>query len=295
MLVKAPAASLHAVEPVLRQPVARGFDRQMGHMIVARAAPALRAASPDRASYARDIRSPDGDRPRRSCRGWPRESPSTAQICAHEGGDRGLAVGAGDGDDDIGLTAVRSAPPCSANSGADWRLTMIGTPGAGLAPCAGDDRRRARRDRLRNELRAIDAACRASAANRKPGLTSRLSAVRPVIASIARAPAGSAASLADAAAPASTLIGSVLRPSAGLACLASFSRSSSVRMRLDAEQRRDARDDLAGRRHRVPARGREAIGLGRRLRLVEHHQQHISRIVHRKGADERGQALVLAA
>src|ERR1043166_5764123 len=42
---------------------------------------------------------------------------------------------------------------------------------------------------------------------------------------------------------------------------------------LEPEERRDARDHLAGGGHGIPARGRKAVGLGRRLRLIEHDQQ----------------------
>src|SRR6188472_3365898 len=64
--------------------------------------------------------------------------------------------------------------------------------------------------------------------------------------------------------------------------------------RLDAEQRGDAGDELTGGRNGVPASSGEAHGFRHRLRLVEHQQHDISRIVHREGTDKGIQAMVLA-
>src|SRR5690349_24014309 len=64
--------------------------------------------------------------------------------------------------------------------------------------------------------------------------------------------------------------------------------------RLDAEQRGDAGDELPGGRNGVPAGSGEAHGFRHRLRLVEHQQHEIARVVHREGADKGIQAMVLA-
>ena len=73
----------------------------------------------------------------------------------------------------------------------------------------------------------------------------------------------------------------------------SLSAVRQVEARLDAEQRRDARDDGAADRRRVPARGGVAVGLRDRLRLVEHDQHEVARLVGRQHRGEAGQQLGL--
>src|SRR5271166_4994871 len=50
-----------------------------------------------------------------------------------------------------------------------------------------------------------------------------------------------------------------------------------VEARLDSEQGCNTADDRAPDRHRVPARGGEALRLGQRLRLIEHDQNGVAR------------------
>src|ERR1041384_3568485 len=66
-----------------------------------------------------------------------------------------------------------------------------------------------------------------------------------------------------------------------------------IKARLDAEHRRDAGDHLAGGRPGVPARGRKAMRLRQALRLVEHDQDLIARLVGWQDRGERGQQLGL--
>ena len=70
-------------------------------------------------------------------------------------------------------------------------------------------------------------------------------------------------------------------------------RRRQVEARLDAEQRRDPRDHLAGGRRRVPARGGKAVGFRQALRLVEHDQEQIARLVGRQHRHEGGEQLGL--
>ena len=133
-----------AVEPILREPVARGFERQMRHVIGGELAPASRAASPDRASYARDtptVRPDDADRA--EARG---AKAHRLPDLAHEGGDRGLAVGAGDRDHEVGLSAGEARRHAGEQPIADCRHWISrGTPSAPQLSSRWQDRRGARR------------------------------------------------------------------------------------------------------------------------------------------------------
>src|SRR3954454_11447006 len=64
--------------------------------------------------------------------------------------------------------------------------------------------------------------------------------------------------------------------------------------RLDAEQRGYAADQRPGGRNGIPAGGGETHRFRHRLRLVEHQQHDVARIVHGEGADKGIQAMVLA-
>src|SRR5262249_53762304 len=66
-----------------------------------------------------------------------------------------------------------------------------------------------------------------------------------------------------------------------------------VEARLKAEDGRDAGDHLAGDRDRVPAGGGEAVGFRRRLRLVDHDQQEITRLIGRQDRHEAREHLGL--
>src|SRR3546814_35693 len=127
-----------------------------------------------------------------------------------------------------------------------------------------------------------------SAAKRQPADTLRLSAVRPLI------------STSDKAAPGCMLCSSPFNSSVRRK-LASFrshldigdhllDHRLAVVARRHAQQRADALDQAADQRRRDPAAGGVAVGLLGRLRLVDHGEEHVARIVHGKGADEGGDA-----
>src|SRR5262249_28647035 len=133
----------------------------------------------------------------------------------------------------------------------------------------------------------------ASAPNRSPGLTSRLSPLTPVMSSAAERGALTAASgrgcagllraayypdCASDESGGSSNLGSC-RASAPLAraaaCEDQLLRWRQLVARLDPEQRRDPPDHCATDRHGVPAGRGKAVGLGDRLRLVEHDEQSV--------------------
>src|SRR5436309_193376 len=56
--------------------------------------------------------------------------------------------------------------------------------------------------------------------------------------------------------------------------------------RLEPEQGGDAADNGAPNRHRIPSRGGEAVRVGRRLRLIEHDEEKVARLI---GRQDRGE------
>src|SRR5215831_12127978 len=66
-----------------------------------------------------------------------------------------------------------------------------------------------------------------------------------------------------------------------------------VKARLEPEQGGDAADNGAPHRHRVPPRGGEAVRVGCRLRLIEHDEQKVARLVGGQDRSEGGQHLDL--
>ena len=106
-LVKPPAASLHAVEPALVEPVARGLHRRMGDAVVGEFG--QQPVQRDRIGRGqRAIVVAAG----RDDAGGADAGGGMAGLLpdlAREGGDRGLAAGAGDGDHGCRLRAGRSA------------------------------------------------------------------------------------------------------------------------------------------------------------------------------------------
>src|SRR5689334_9675879 len=135
----------------------------------------------------------------------------------------------------------------------------------------------------------------ASAKNRSPGFTARLSTLRP---------------FTSTASACGSIAASSLKRSRSFIVFQSGTRSEArviyallgcprcrknkavgrrqIEARLDAQQRPDADDDFAAGRHRVPTRRDEAMGFRQRLRLVQHDQQLILRIV---GRNDRGEGV----
>src|SRR6266446_781640 len=133
----------------------------------------------------------------------------------------------------------------------------------------------------------------ASAKNRSPGLTARLSTARPFTSTASACGPIAASSLkrsrsfiffqsgpAQLGAPDDYAL---------LGCPRCRKNKAvgrrQIETRLDAQQRSDAGNHLAAGRHRVPARGDEALGFRQRLRLIQHDQELILRIV---GRNDRG-------
>src|SRR5205823_5743373 len=101
------------------------------------------------------------------------------------------------------------------------------------------------------------------------------------------APCGTAASWPMSRTRETATMSAVLLP--GLGLLGELVEIGLGEHRSDPQHRRYALDDPGRGRHGIPAGGRKAIGFRRCLRLVEHHEDRVLRIVHREGADERGE------
>ena len=118
-LVKAPAASLHPVEPALVEPVARRFH---GGMIDAGASEfgkqAVQGDRIGRGERAIVIAAGRGDAGRADAR---RGEPGMLPDLAGEGGDRGLAAGAGNRDHHLRLAAEEARRRSAPAPGADRR------------------------------------------------------------------------------------------------------------------------------------------------------------------------------
>src|SRR3954452_3091917 len=126
-----------------------------------------------------------------------------------------------------------------------------------------------------------------SAANRKPGLTWRESAVIPTISG---SPSGGPRET-PAATDGPELISSVRFNPLSLQALDRQRLGNHGRClvnRRNAQYRRDPLNDAAGRRRHGPAGGRVPEALLGAVRLIDQRQDCITWIMHRKGADERG-------
>src|SRR3954470_16942229 len=133
----------------------------------------------------------------------------------------------------------------------------------------------------------------ASAKNRSPGFTARLSTLRPVTSRAAACGSTTASSLKRSRSFIVFQSGrrAVWRVTYALLGCPRCRKNKAVgrrqvEARLDAQQRPDAGDDLAAGRHRVEARGNEAECLRQRLRLIQHDQQLILWIVGRNDRRE---------
>src|SRR6185312_495470 len=70
-------------------------------------------------------------------------------------------------------------------------------------------------------------------------------------------------------------------------------RRRQVESRLDVQKRPDPGNDIAGGRNGVPAGRDEAVGFLQRLRLVQHDQQLVARLVGRDDGGESGEHALL--
>ena len=166
----------HAVEPLLVEAVRGGFERQVGDA----GARQLVERLMQRDRIGRRQRAVDFERPRddaeRAERG--RLAAGRRPDLPREGGDRGLAAGAGDGDDAIGLTRIE------ARRGVGQRRARVGDLDerrVARRRAFADDRRRALGERVGDEGEAVLLGP-GSAKKASPGRTLRLSAVRPPMA-----------------------------------------------------------------------------------------------------------------
>src|SRR6266550_7266488 len=137
----------------------------------------------------------------------------------------------------------------------------------------------------------------ASAKNKSPGFTARLSTASPLI---------------KAASACGSIVASSLNRSRSLIVFQSGRRGEcyallgsprcrknkavgrrQIEARLDSQQWCNAGNDLAAGRYRVPPRSNKAFGFGQRLWLVQHHQHLELRIVGRNNRGKRVQHLLL--
>src|ERR1700757_4800792 len=155
----------------------------------------------------------------------------------------------------------------------------------------------------------------ATATNRSPGFTVRLSALTPVRSSAAKRTSATASTLRRSASFMATRLdrsaaswlfawcrqmraafrkrksGNGLPPAH--ACQNQLVGGRQVKARLEPEPGGGAADDGAADRHGVPSRGGEAVRLRRRLRLVEHDEKKVARLIGRQDRGEGGQHLGL--
>src|SRR6266851_1028334 len=143
----------------------------------------------------------------------------------------------------------------------------------------------------------------ASAKNRSPGFTTRLSTASPLTSTAAARGAIVASSLKRSRSFMISLVRQApesTRPYSLhglLGCLRCRKNKAvgrrQIEARLDAQKRRDAGDHIAAGRHRVPARGDETVGFLQRLRLVQHDQKLVAGIVGRQDRGKGGQHALL--
>src|SRR6266545_2902027 len=152
----------------------------------------------------------------------------------------------------------------------------------------------------------------AMATKRSPAFTARLSALTPAISSAAkRASLRASAVRSSASFMAWRIVYPRCRASSrdsnepisefrsGLSLPAARARQDQligrrqVEARLEAEQGRNAADDGAANGYGVPSRGGEAMRVGGRLRLIEHDEEKVARLVGRQHRGERGEHLGL--
>src|SRR5215472_4201919 len=147
----------------------------------------------------------------------------------------------------------------------------------------------------------------ATATNRSPGFTVRLSALTPVRSSAAKrasvtasAVRRSASFMATRSRPFSRFLAfawcrqiraAFRKRKGGNGLSPAHARQNQlvggrqVEARLEPEQGGDAADDGAPDRHGVPSRGGEAVRVRRRLRLIEHDEKKVARLI---GRQDRG-------
>src|SRR5256885_12560155 len=142
----------------------------------------------------------------------------------------------------------------------------------------------------------------ASAKNRSPGLTARLSTARPVTSTaspcgsiLASSPKRSRSLILlvrTAALPGAYRDSKFAVPSGLLGCSRCRKNEAvgrrQVETRLDPQEGRNASNNVAPGRHRVPARGDKALGFRQRFRLVQHDQPAGIRGGGRAGGGKRG-------
>src|SRR5262249_26492198 len=155
----------------------------------------------------------------------------------------------------------------------------------------------------------------ATATNRSPGLMARLSALTPARSSAAKRASATASAVRRSASFMATRSRPFSRFVAFAWCRqirAAFRKRKSdnglppayarqnqlvggrqVKARLEPEQGGDAADNGAPHRHRLPPRGGEAVRVGRRLRLIEHDEQKVARLIGGQDRGEGGQHLGL--
>ena len=217
---------------------------------------------------------------------------------AGEGGDRGLAAGAGDGDELLRLA------PVEARRHQRQRPARIvrddeGDAGVGihLGVLAGEDGDGAALHRIGDKAGAIGGRCpearRTENRARPRGCRRRVPRSAIAAGSGRNHQIGSGEVPKEHSSLSFRLCGSGLRPQSGTSIRhQDGSDSPSSELRLDPEQRRRAADDGADRRRGVGGRGR-----GRtfflRLRFVKHDENDILRVVHREGGEEGIEPLVV--
>src|SRR5215813_7532625 len=155
----------------------------------------------------------------------------------------------------------------------------------------------------------------ATATNRSPGFTVRLSALTPVRSSTAKRASLTVSAVRRSASFMATRSRPFSRFVAFASCRqirAAFRKRKSdnglssaharqnqlvggrqIKARLESKQGGDAADDGAAHRHCVPSRGGEAVGVRCRLRLIEHDEKKVARLIGRHYRGEGGQHLGL--
>ena len=171
-LVKPRGADAHAVQPILVEPVRGGLEREMGDAL----ARDLVELPMQRDRIRRRQRAVDGALRRHqpdgadAGRGMPEPLPDLPR----EGGDRGLAAGAGDGGDGRGLARKKSRRgqrQRAARIGRDDERHAAMRPAARWSPATAT----APAATAASMKRAPSVLPPASAKNKSPGLTARLS------------------------------------------------------------------------------------------------------------------------
>src|SRR6266545_3516652 len=150
----------------------------------------------------------------------------------------------------------------------------------------------------------------ATATKSSPGFTARLSALTPATSSAAKRASLRASAVRSSASfmawrivyprcRASSRDSKISKFRSRLSLPAARARQDQligrrqVEARLEAEQGRNAADDGAANGYGVPSRGGEAMRVGGRLRLIEHDEEKVARLVGRQHRGERGEHLGL--